>query len=67
MIYWGRERGTYDPFFSFSTLAFTIVARLHRKKRKETKKQRKNFKIQTTVKKVNLHLNAQKTSVIVEN
>ena len=60
MLYNGEEKeGHMTPFFSFATLAYARVARLHRKKRKKReKKQRKTFKIQTTVRKVNLHLNA---------
>ena len=36
----GRGRGTYDPFFSFATLAYARVARLDRKKRKKRNKEK---------------------------
>ena len=47
--------------FFFATLTYARVARLHRKEKKEKKNKEKIFKIQTIVRKTNLHLNVQKT------
>ena len=61
MIYNGEEKeGHMTPFFSFATLAYARVAQLHRKQGKKRKKEteKKIFKIQTTVRKANLLLDA---------
>ena len=47
MIYNGKEKeGHVTPSFSFATLAYARVTRLHRKEKKEMNKQKKREKLQ---------------------
>ena len=44
-IQWEEKKGYMSPFFSFASLAYATVARLHHKQRKKrTKKQKKKKK-----------------------
>ena len=38
----GKRNGTYDPFFSFASLAYAKETRLHCKETKEKKKKLRN-------------------------